>query len=619
MHVYGLLITKNDHEAFADWCRDQLPLYERVVCLDGSDTDATEVDARSFSDRLIYRHEREFDIPSKSDHGLRGMAHQELVRLFGHNIWIMCCHTDEFCYHDPCKIAARAEHEGFDLVSWFSPHFYPHPSELADVKERMRRPVQGRFRHYHWGYLGTGLPWIEDRLYFATAGVEWDATTHGSVRPHGLKRPAPFHPIYRHFKVCGIDLAGFEPDGESARYRGHWEQQPNRTGLPFRVDRLQDLFVTAVPQYSFCNRFVGRFDHPWNIGDQFSPDARSVIPSALSIPKPPTIESPISALRGSTRSRRVIAFGPRMPDFGSWQWVGADIADELSKDFDVRIFDREIPPADLVVFVKFKPEPDVVRRISHSSAVIYCPIDVYGSSGEIDADAAALGACDRVLIHCERLRKYFTAYAPVEYIDHHVKFSAPMRSIFITDGPILWVGVRSNLPPLVEWVNRQHLPDELWILTNPENPTEIPRPDEVGFQPHNRIRIERWSAERQREWTTVCRGALDIKGDDFRARHKPPAKSIDFLASGIPIALQPDSSAAEYYSHRGFKSANLDDVDRWRSHEYWQEVRRFGTELLDLLSRERIGRSWSRIIYEVLVARDSMHGPDARRSTNPRL
>jgi hypothetical protein len=41
MRVYGLLITKDDHAAFGDWCRDQLPLYEQVVCLDGSETEET--------------------------------------------------------------------------------------------------------------------------------------------------------------------------------------------------------------------------------------------------------------------------------------------------------------------------------------------------------------------------------------------------------------------------------------------------------------------------------------------------------------------------------------------------------------------------------------------------
>jgi hypothetical protein len=279
MHVFGLLITKDDHEAFGDWCRDQLPLYERVVCLDGSTTDETSRQARDFSMRLIYLHERQFDLPAKTDHGLRRVVHSQLVKWFGARIWIMCCHIDEFCYHDPRKIAAIAECDGYDLVSWFSPHFYPHPSEIADLSQRLQRPVQERFQHYHWGFRGNGLPWIEDRLYKAGRDVTWDATTHGSVRPHGLSRPAPFHPIYRHFKVCTVDLAAFELDGTATRYRGHWEQQEHRTGLPYRVERLQDLFVPSIADYSHCDRFDGTFPEPWNMGEEFkraetTPDPR---------------------------------------------------------------------------------------------------------------------------------------------------------------------------------------------------------------------------------------------------------------------------------------------------------------------------------------------------------
>lgn len=275
MRVYGLLITKEDHEAFGDWCRDQLPLYEHVICLDGSERDATEHQARVFSDRLTYLHERQFEIPSKGDHGLRRVVHEELVRRFGTGIWIMCCHTDEFCYHDPRKIAAKSDGEGYDRVTWLSPHFYPHPSELADLHERLRQPVQERFRHYHWSLHGDGYPWAEDRLYKASPQVYWDRTTHGHVHPHGLDRKAPFYPILRHFKVCGIDLSAFETGRPTTLYRNHWQEQAAdfRTGLPFGVTQLEDLFVESVPKYACCSRFEGIFPEPWNMGEEYRPEA----------------------------------------------------------------------------------------------------------------------------------------------------------------------------------------------------------------------------------------------------------------------------------------------------------------------------------------------------------
>src|ERR1700733_14315677 len=127
MKLYGLMITKEDHAVFREWCASQLSLYDAVVCLDGSRGGETAQLAQQYLGPLIYLHERDFSIPYKTDHGLRQVVHEEIVRRFGTDNWIMCCHADEFCYHDPRLIAQRAENEGCDLVSWYSLHFYPHP------------------------------------------------------------------------------------------------------------------------------------------------------------------------------------------------------------------------------------------------------------------------------------------------------------------------------------------------------------------------------------------------------------------------------------------------------------------------------------------------------------
>jgi len=275
IQVYGLLITKDDHHVFADWCRDQLGLYDAVVCLDGSESGETAQLAKTFGDKLIYLRERDFDIPHKTDHGLRRVVHRQIIKRFGVGHWIMCCHTDEFCYHDPRKIAQRAQQERFDLVSWFSPHFYPHPEELSDWPNLSHRPVPDRFRHYHWSYKGDELPWLEDRLYRALPGVTWDDATHGNVRPHGIKKPAPFHPIFRHFKVIAADPAWYEQEQACAHYKHHWQGLEHRTGLPFPVRRFEDLFVTEVPNYARSDRFDDNFPHSWNIGDEFRPNLAS--------------------------------------------------------------------------------------------------------------------------------------------------------------------------------------------------------------------------------------------------------------------------------------------------------------------------------------------------------
>jgi hypothetical protein len=271
MMLYGLMITKDDPEALREWCQEQLAAYDAVLCLDGSEGAETCSIAHEFPGRMHYLHERDFEIPHKTDHGLRRAVHQEIVRRFGQDNWIMCCHADEFCYHDPRKVAEKAERDGYDAVSWYSLHVYPHPEDLADWPGRQALPVRGRFRHYHWSYRGSGLPWLEDRLYRNGPHVFWDGVTHGSVRPHGLKRPAPFHPSLLHYKVCTTDLDSYSVQGQSAVYRNHWVGLQHRTGLPFPVRRVEDLFVASIPGYDNCDRFDGLLPHPWNMGEEYRP------------------------------------------------------------------------------------------------------------------------------------------------------------------------------------------------------------------------------------------------------------------------------------------------------------------------------------------------------------
>jgi hypothetical protein len=206
-----------------------------------------------------------------------------------------------------------------------------------------------------------------------------------------------------------------------------------------------------------------------------------------------------------------------MPGWGSWEWVGADTAQELCRSFKTIHFQGEsLPHADAVVVVKHLPSGEWLEQVSDQAPVIYCPIDFYSSSAEIDCDGTMLRHCSRILVHCERLRKYFEPYAPTAYLDHHVKFVADPPEDRHLEGFVLWVGVRTNLPPLIEWVNEHALPEELCILTNFEDPKVSVQPSDLGIRPGQKVRIENWSPELQIRRTTQARLALDIKGQDFR-------------------------------------------------------------------------------------------------------
>jgi hypothetical protein len=305
--------------------------------------------------------------------------------------------------------------------------------------------------------------------------------------------------------------------------------------------------------------------------------------------------------------RPVVAFGPEMPGWGSWEWLGLDLLGELARYYHtVRFRGLAVPDCDVVVVVKQALPAGLAERVARRAALVYCPVDYYGSAAAIQADAAMLRRCARVLVHAERLRGHFEPYARVEYLDHPVKFVAPPLAAYRPSGFLLWVGVRTNLPPLVEWVNAHPPPAELRVLTNPEDPAVVPRPAEFGFRTKVRIQIEPWSRELQLRRTAEARAALDIKGTDFRARHKPPAKAIDFLASGLPLAMNPDSGPVEHLARLGFAVASPLEPERWLGRAYWEETQRFGRALRELLSLKRIGWRYRRVLDEVLAERRAL-------------
>lgn len=298
----------------------------------------------------------------------------------------------------------------------------------------------------------------------------------------------------------------------------------------------------------------------------------------------------------------VVAFGPVAEGWGSWEWAGADIARELGRTWrTLELPAWEAPACDVLVLVKHRPPPGWAEAVARRSAVVYSPIDVYGSAAEIDADGPWLRRCARILVHCERLRRYFEPYAPVEYVDHHVKFATPLRDSYRPSGDLLWIGVRSNLPPLVDWVNARGLPLPLDVLTNFEDPGRPPTPVGLGFRAELPVRLHEWSPALQVELTARARAVLDVKGNDFRSRHKPPAKAIDVLASGVPLAMNRDSSPVDHLARMGFDVCPPEEAERWFSRDYWEDTRRFGAALRELLSLERIGRRYRWILEGVLA------------------
>ena len=101
-----------------------------------------------------------------------------------------------------------------------------------------------------------------------------------------------------------------------------------------------------------------------------------------------------------------------------------------------------------------------------------------------------------------------------------------------------------------------------------------------------------WSADGQQAMMGECKAAIDIKGDDFAQRTKPPTKGQQFVASGIPFACNRDSATARYFIARGFTPAVPDDVTRWFSRGYWEETRQFAERLRPGLTLAAVGRTY---------------------------
>ena len=299
-----------------------------------------------------------------------------------------------------------------------------------------------------------------------------------------------------------------------------------------------------------------------------------------------------------------VAFGPALPGWGSWDWVGADTCGELARWFRTSTFGwGELPESDVVVIVKHLLPPEQIAALARRAAVIYCPIDFYDSAAAIAQDAASLRRCARIVIHCERLRRWFEPYSTVVYLDHHVKYASPAPTRRVCDGFVLWAGVRSNLGPLVEWVNAHGFDEPLRILTNLEDPDRACWPSDWGFLHAQQIRIEPWTPERHRHYAALAKGAIDIKGRDFRQQHKPPTKALDYLASGLPLAMN-SSSSTDHLECMGFDVCSPFDTSRWFSQNYWHETVAFGAALRELLTLAHLGRRWRRLILDVLPERD---------------
>jgi hypothetical protein len=331
----------------------------------------------------------------------------------------------------------------------------------------------------------------------------------------------------------------------------------------------------------------------------------------------------------STTRRLEVAIGPVLPDVPSWNWIGPDTASELSKYFNVHLFEKVIPPCDVALIIKARPKRCRIERVRASGThLVYMPVDRYMSIAQIADDADILGASSNVILHTSRLEPYVRPFARhVSLIDHHVKYTLESPVPYRENGFALWIGELKYAPYALAWAAqnsfaRGTVTGGLVICTNAERASkgalreahELARQLDVPLDidlPRSKINghdFHEWSTEAQRRLLLSAKMALDIKGSSFNQSMKPATKAQKYVASGLPFATNAESYAMDWFRARGLILATIErsGVERWSSREYWKETQDEARRLREELSLPSIGRKLRQHIEDALA-----YGPPA--------
>jgi len=299
-----------------------------------------------------------------------------------------------------------------------------------------------------------------------------------------------------------------------------------------------------------------------------------------------------------------VAIGPKLPEFGSWNWLGEGLSANLHFPFVVKQFaDSNQPPeADIVVYIKFLPAQQQLAKVARESKVVFFPVDLHGGCHEIDEAYESYRLLSRVIVNSRRLARYFHGYCDITYLDHPLKYALAEPRLTNDDGPLIWIDQECNLQPVLEWVNSRHLKRELWVLSN-----FVSSSKQLGFAKLG-IRTENWTVTRHCEYLKVATAAIDIKGNNFRARHKPPAKAFDYLASGIPVIVNQGSSADLHISRLGFSNLYPETWQSELNSDYRQTVFEFAKGLHEVLGPQIVWHKMRDVLWSMISTDACQHG-----------
>jgi hypothetical protein len=293
-----------------------------------------------------------------------------------------------------------------------------------------------------------------------------------------------------------------------------------------------------------------------------------------------------------------IAIGPAR-DFPSWHWCGGDLVPGLKSVHDVAIFrqyaDLSSGRFESVVIVK-KPPSGMAsshhRSLAGGVRIVYIPVDFFKTETQIEQHSQFLRSCDVVATHCSRLDGYLLPHCRrLAHVEHYGKHVLPAMADYRPEGFVLWTGQGTHARHAYGWYTKMVRDFRLVILSNAL--------DFATWDANPGVRCIPWSEEEHLLLLGEAKAGLDIKGGDFGQMTKPPTKAQQFVASGVPTAVNRESYSWEWFHGRGFDLADPDDGERWFSRRYWEETREFGLSLREEISKERVAASYLDLLRDM--------------------
>jgi hypothetical protein len=173
------------------------------------------------------------------------------------------------------------------------------------------------------------------------------------------------------------------------------------------------------------------------------------------------------------------------------------------------------------------------------------------------------------------------------------------------EGYVLWVGGYQFVPYLLQYLQTNPHRFKLKLLTDYKKKNAIGRANStarlLGIQLNTKhLEMYDWSKELQEEMMRECKASIDIKGDTFAQRNKPPTKGQKYITSGIPFAINNRNNCYNYFKDEGFNICTPDDEVRWMSEQYWLETQEFGKHMSHATSIEEVGKTYLKYILSLL-------------------